>query len=580
MEWSFLLALLAGFFFFQEDDGSSTDDQDFDPFDDDFPFPTDTPVHPELAGATPGTEFDDTLRATSDDQALRGLAGDDDLSSDLEGNTLFGEDGNDTLMAGHKAELYGGEGDDWLWGDDHSTLDGGTGNDTLWGFDDSTIMGRDGDDRLTLLRGGVAEGGEGNDTIAATNPSFGGPYTPAIGLGQGGNDLLSIHGNGTIDGGTGDDTLRAYLGESDTGTGTLTGGKGEDHFEIGTYPYGTLGDPQDVEISDYTPGEDRLVLDLGLGQSEFDAAGLPGGLTFTNETLSVEVETGAGKGFDIKLTGITDLPPEDIYLHDYVTGKDLPFLAAEPGQTTTTPDAVNLFGDGNDTVTHDTGRAVINLGAGDNTIFITGGSPEVVAGAGDDTFVHSATDAPAETPYVDLIEPVLVPKPGDNPALASYFGGEGDDSFTVTGDYIEAFGEEGDDSFIGAPGSGYDVAFNGGSGADSYDVQFGQDVFDRDPGSAVTLTITPEAMADARAGEDAGWLPVDAEISVVVPAGTPGPFTVVPDTSNPYQNYGIRHYYLVDGSGVELARFVGGPGTSFEPVPGTLPSNISVTTAP
>ncbi|MFZ7093300.1 hypothetical protein [Primorskyibacter sp. 2E233] len=125
-----------------------------------------------------------------------------------------------------------------------------------------------------------------------------------------------------------------------------------------------------------------------------------------------------------------------------------------------------------------------------------GGSPEVAAGAGNDTFLHEAADAPADTPYISSIEPVLVPEPGDNPALATYYGGAGNDSFTVTGDHMEAFGEEGDDVFVGALGSGYDVAFHDGS---AVDVQFGQDVFERDAGSEVALTITPVAMIDAQA---------------------------------------------------------------------------------
>ncbi len=294
-----------------------------------------------------------------------------------------------------------------------------------------------------------------------------------------------------------------------------------------------------------------------------------------NETRSVEVETDAQAGFDIALPGVTSLATEDVYLHDYVTGKDMPFLAVAPGETVA--DAVNLFGDEDDAVTHECGRAVVNLGEGSNVMTTAGGSPEVAAGAGNDTFLHEAADAPADTPYISLIEPVLVPEPGDNPALATYYGGAGNDSFTVTGDHMEAFGEEGDDVFVGALGSGYDVAFHGGS---AVDVQFGQDVFERDAGSEVTLTITPEAMIDAQAGEEAGRLPIDAEIAVVVPAGTPGPFAVVPNASDPFQNFGIRHYYLIDGNGVELARFVGGPATLFEPVPGTLPSNITVTTGP
>ncbi|MFZ7093301.1 hypothetical protein [Primorskyibacter sp. 2E233] len=87
----------------------------------------------------------------------------------------------------------------------------------------------------------------------------------------------------TLEGGPGDDTLRVNLSDNNGGA-VMTGGDGEDRFEVATYPYGTLGAPQAVTIGDYTPVEDKLVLDFRLGQHRNDDQGLPGGLTFANKT--------------------------------------------------------------------------------------------------------------------------------------------------------------------------------------------------------------------------------------------------------------------------------------------------------
>lgn len=56
--------------------------------------------------------------------------------------TLFGENGNDTLLGGRAADqIFGGPGNDWL--------DGGAGNDLLWGgFGNDTLIGGGGFDLL------------------------------------------------------------------------------------------------------------------------------------------------------------------------------------------------------------------------------------------------------------------------------------------------------------------------------------------------------------------------------------------------------------------------------------------------
>ncbi|MEZ5230606.1 MAG: calcium-binding protein [Acidimicrobiales bacterium] len=106
------------------------------------------------AGCTiTGTDGDDTLNGTTDDDVICGLGGndlirgnlgfdriyggpgDDDLSGDAADDLLVGGAGNDRLAGGAGADaLYGGDGNDRLYGgagNDH--LDGGDGRDPCYG---------------------------------------------------------------------------------------------------------------------------------------------------------------------------------------------------------------------------------------------------------------------------------------------------------------------------------------------------------------------------------------------------------------------------------------------------------------
>lgn len=93
-------------------------------------------------GAIIGTDGDDLLNGTPDDDAIYGLGG-NDLLNGVEGNDrLYGGDGNDRLM-GHRGDelLDGGSGDDTLAGHDgNDRLDGGAGNDFLAGGADNDIL--------------------------------------------------------------------------------------------------------------------------------------------------------------------------------------------------------------------------------------------------------------------------------------------------------------------------------------------------------------------------------------------------------------------------------------------------------
>ncbi|MFK7745850.1 MAG: Hint domain-containing protein [Roseobacter sp.] len=102
-------------------------------------------------------------------------------------DTIFGEDGNDTLL--------GGRGDD--------LIDGGANNDTIQGGSGSdTLVGGAGQDSL--------DGGDGNDTLTG---------------GGGADVLVGGMGNDSLSGGGGFDTLTGGIGAD-----ILNGGAGNDTF--------------------------------------------------------------------------------------------------------------------------------------------------------------------------------------------------------------------------------------------------------------------------------------------------------------------------------------------------------------
>lgn len=177
-------------------------------------------------GVIIGTSGNDVLNGTPLADELIGLGGDD---------TLFGQEGNDTLLGNQGNDfLFGNLGNDLLWGGKgNDNLFGGGANDTLHGNQgNDSINGNDGNDALY--------GGEGNDTL------------------RGGK------GNDSTFGGKGDDYLYGDLGSD-----SLIGGLGRDVFVTGS----RSGDPElanaDV-ITDFTQGEDRILLQEGLRFQDLD----------------------------------------------------------------------------------------------------------------------------------------------------------------------------------------------------------------------------------------------------------------------------------------------------------------------
>lgn len=191
---------------------------------------------------------------------IDGESGHDDLSGGSRADTIIGGVGSDTIRGGGGDDsivggtfsdytidsadtLLGGAGADTVHG--HSGADrveGGTGNDLLGGgFGDDLVFGQQGND---TLYGGLGDdtlwGGAGNDELA----------------GGGDNDrLFGGFGDDTLYGGAGNDTLNGTEGDD-----RLTGLTGRDAF--------IFSQGSDT-ATDFTIGEDRVVLRAAVGIADF-----------------------------------------------------------------------------------------------------------------------------------------------------------------------------------------------------------------------------------------------------------------------------------------------------------------------
>lgn len=167
-----------------------------------------------------GGNGNDTVIGSSGDDWIEGGDGDDFLSgvrtefTDGGNDTIYGGAGNDRIQGQQGAdELYGGAGNDTIFGDGQTV---NTGNN------DDTIHGDDGDDELygdagsDLIYGGADHdkvyGGSGNDTLhgdAGNDSLYGGAANDLI---YGGSDRDFLYGGSGLDtlyGGTGPDVFHA-----------------------------------------------------------------------------------------------------------------------------------------------------------------------------------------------------------------------------------------------------------------------------------------------------------------------------------------------------------------------------------
>ena len=116
-----------------------------------------------------GTNGNDTIIGTSNDDTILGNAGNDVITAGNGDDRVDGGDGNDTINAGSgDDEVDGGNGIDIINGEaGDDALDGENGNDTIDGGSGNDLI--DGDNGDDILKGGAGldliSGGDGDDTI-------------------------------------------------------------------------------------------------------------------------------------------------------------------------------------------------------------------------------------------------------------------------------------------------------------------------------------------------------------------------------------------------------------------------------
>lgn len=350
------------------------------------------------------------------------------------GNTVYGEDGNDSLSGGG-AQDY---------------LDGGTGNDTLGGGagDDVYILDSAADvvveaagggaDRVfaTVTIAALAAEVEELVLLGAANINGTGNQLGNVITGNAGNNILfGGVGDDSLEGGDGNDTLR---GQQDNDT--LVGGAGADQLEGGGGADTYVIDALDTLID--TAGIDTVVAEFSYTLlANFEKLVLGG-------TANIN---GGGNAADNTLTGNT--------------GRN------------------QLFGfDGNDSLVGGDGPDTLEGGLGNDTLTGGTGADRLDGGDGDDTYVLAGADTILDSSGIDTVRTNFAHVLGaalenlvltGGAAIAGTGNGLGN---AITGNAAANLiaGLDGDDNLLG--GKGNDTLV-GGLGADTLEGGTGADAF-------------------------------------------------------------------------------------------------------
>ena len=158
---------------------------------------------------------------------LGGTEGNDTLIASTEDDTLWGDGGDDLLISGTGADtIFGGTGDDILI--------------TLGGPGPSNLQGQDGNDVLSAGPGeALLLGGAGKDYILAgpdLKETFAGSGDDMVDAGDGANIVFGGEGDDWIEGGLGNDLLQGDNGDpfqtsTIIGNDVLIGGGGDDDYD-------------------------------------------------------------------------------------------------------------------------------------------------------------------------------------------------------------------------------------------------------------------------------------------------------------------------------------------------------------
>lgn len=384
-----------------------------------------------------GTEDGDTIHGTEDDDLINGVGGDD--------------------------LIYGGGGNDLLAGDDGmDSLDGGTGNDTVYGGD--------GDDLITDASGkNELFGNAGNDTII-DDGDFDGTYGGVILnrlIGGDGNDLLIRGGNsaGDLEGGSGSDILVS------NSYGFFEGGEGQDFFlpDTGLGDTGAGFAPADL-VTDFTPGEDLVVVRLNPGESAGDYVLEPASSDPTVQ--QVNLNRIDADGTSTTILRIYDVSPDQMSMADIAFVDNDSAEAFIGSQGDGGPDTSLLGDDDGGGGGGGGNEGAITGTESDDRIIGTYGDDEILGFAGDDFL---AGDDGSDT--ID----------GDS-GRDTIYAGDGNDLIRTEGAENELYGNDGDDILWATEGG----TAEGGAGADYFVAADGLTVVtDFDPGEDTLVVQRP-----------------------------------------------------------------------------------------
>jgi len=360
-----------------------------------------------------GQADNDTLISVGPNDTLYGGDDEDSIRSQRTPALLFGDSGNDTIVAEARASLYGGAGDDFVQGTVEANLIfGNEGEDTLLGGAQrrDTLYGGKGNDAIGFF---IAGGGNNLSLEGALAVGFAGNEGSNYLRGDLGDDLVvGINVRDSLFGGKGNDTLRGVASSS-----YLSGDDNDDILVITnttqTSAFGT---------SVFTIGIERTSLIGGAGNdSLYGAIGeFGGGRNFFdggdgNDTIRVFATSDTAQG------GAGD----DLIVSATVTA------FSSVGASSLIPGFA--------------GRNLLDGGVGNDTIVAAYSTDSMIGGEGNDSLSGVFTQASGAD---------------GNDTLNASFGG-------TTAALITLDGGLGSDLLIGNTSAGVTNFMNGGEGNDS-----------------------------------------------------------------------------------------------------------------
>ncbi len=388
-----------------------------------------------------GTRFPDSLTGGSTDDSISGFLGNDTLTGNTGRDVIIGGAGNDSLYSTYS---YGG-------------------NDSA----QDTLYGEGGDDYLVASSNDLAYGGFGLDIVVASDSN------PFILSGGGGRDTLVIEADVS---GSRISTFErleissyyAAISAAQLSSFAVIGGQvgqTEIYFELSQGGTGRANFDRAIEIAHVRGGQAPVTLSLAAGSmTALDYYGGVGDNTITsgsgNDTLT------GNQGSDILRGGAGD---DLLYsTYSYTSNDDDPdWLNGGVGNDSLRA-GTNDFaygGSGDDTLIADDEHAEMHGGAGDDWMQASRGADILDGGGGVDTVSF-------ETSYVDLSVNLNVRgfqdtggSGGDSlTGFENVIGGSGDDTLVGTAAANLLEGGRGDDVLNG--GAGSDTASYAGSTSD------------------------------------------------------------------------------------------------------------------